>query len=142
MYLLPKWVLTQNRPSVYDSESLTSVQMVAKVYQAMNDLIEEYNKFADEVNSNILKYQESLTADNEEFKECITKTVENYIKAIDIKIDKQDLVIQKAVNYMTENIVDTTKELVNQALKNGKIVIGEYYDEEKESLNIVGTGEV
>ena len=142
MYLLPKWVLTQNRPSVYDSESLTSVQMVAKVYQAMNDLIEEYNKFADEVNASILEYQESLTKDNEAFKECITTIVENYIKSIDIKIEKQDLVIQNAIDYMKENIANTTNEIVNEAISKGQIVVYEDYNEATESLNLLVTGGV
>ena len=142
MYLLPRWVLTNPKPSAYDSESATAIQMVAKVYKAMNDLIEEYNKFADEVNSKILEYQNSLTEDNEEFKECITKTVENYIKSIDIKIDKQDLVIQNAVDYMKENIVDTTNELVNKAIEDGKIAVYEDYDSATESLNLLVTGGV
>lgn len=142
MYRLPKWVLTQNRPSVYDSESATAIQMTAKVYTAMSDLIEEYNKFADEVNETILKYQDSLTEENKEFKACITKTVENYIKAIDIKIADQDLKIDKAVNYMKENIFETTRDILNDAISKGQISVYESYDEATESLNIIVTGEV
>ena len=142
MQLLPKWVLTNPSPSIYDSESGTAVQMVAKVYGAMNTLIEEYNQFADEVNKQIIEYNEDITKDNDNFKKCITETVEKYIKSIDMKIDEQNLKIDKAVLSMTENIVDTTNELVNQAIINGQIVVYEDYDSATESLNLIVTGGV
>ena len=142
MRLLPKWTLTNPMPSIHDTESGTAIEMVAKVYGAMNTLIEEYNQFADEVNKQIIEYNEDITKDNESFKKCITETIETYIKSIDMKIDEQDLKIDKAILYMKDNIVESTNELVNQAIEEGKIVIYEDYDSANESLNLIVTGGV
>lgn len=142
MKLLPKWVLTNPYPSIYETESGTAIQMVAKVYGAMNSLIEEYNKFADEVNKQIIEYNDSITKDNEQFKCCITQIVENYIKSIDMKIDEQDLKIEKAVLYMKDNLSESIMKELERQLNSGEITITQIYDETTESLNFVVTGGV
>lgn len=58
MKMLPLWVLPPTLPSVYDSESFTSLEMTAKVYGAMRELIKEYNEFATSLNANINKFME------------------------------------------------------------------------------------
>lgn len=140
MQLLPKWILTNPHPSVYDTESGSAVQMVAKVYGAMNELIAEYNKMVDEVNKQIIEHQNSTDKDIDSFKECVTETIETYIKSIDIKMSEQDLIIRNAVDYMKTNIAETTNEVVEQAIILGKIIVSESYDEATESLNLIVTG--
>lgn len=52
---LPHWVLTDLQPAIYDNESVTAVQMVAKLYAKMQELITTYNEFADQVNAEMDK---------------------------------------------------------------------------------------
>lgn len=111
MQLLPKWSLTNPFPSLYDTESGTAVQMVAKVYGAMNELIAEYNKMVDEVNKQIIEHQNSTDKDIDCFKKGVTETIETYIKSIDIKMSEQDSIIKDAVNYMKTNLIETIKHL-------------------------------
>ena len=79
--------------------------------------------------------------------------MENYIKTIDAKMDKQDHIISTrlgeqdvkiadAVDYMKTNIKETTRKLANEAIENGVLYLSMGYDQETESLNIVITGEV
>ena len=95
MQLLPKWVLTNRYPSIYDSESHTAIEMVAKVYGAMNGMIDEFNKFIDEVNTAIVEHNECVDTEIDSFKKCVTELLEKYIKSIDMKIDEQNLRISK-----------------------------------------------
>lgn len=147
MQLLPKWELTNDRPAFYDTESGSVIVMTARVYGAMNELIKEYNTFADSTNKAIEQFTAETKEEQECFKNCIVKLVKNYIDSIDIKIEKQDLVIANAVKYMKDNLIATilsimdeekTKELINEALLNGVVEIRSEYDPGTESLVIKG----
>lgn len=135
---LPKWVLPPTMPSIYESESFTALEMVAKVYGAMNELITEYNKFADSVNKQV----EEFTAETEEqynlFAMGLRQEFQDFIDVIDIKVAAQTKALETAIENM-ENVVRTE---VNTAIKDGRIVITERYDPETESLDITVGGEM
>mgnify|MGYP003293753474 FL=1 len=80
MKRLPHWVLTDSFPAFYDSESLTATQQTARVYGAMQELIDSYNQFVDEINGHIDEHENSLEKDVCEFKSKIIHTMENYIQ--------------------------------------------------------------
>lgn len=128
MYRLPIWVLTQNRPSIYDSESSTPIQMVAKLYQTMQDLINEYNNYVDEVNKTL----ELNETEQREFESRIEKTILNHFKCIDLKIEE----INK---YLHDNVSDAIIDEINRQLSTGELIITQEYDETTESLNFVFT---
>lgn len=138
MQLLPKWVLPPTMPSVYDSESFTALEMVAKVYGAMNELIAEYNTFADSVNKKI----DTFTAETEEqynlFAMDLRQEFQDFIDVVDIKIKAQD----KDLETVIKNIESLVKTEVNTAIANGGIFVGERYDPVTESLYITTGGEV
>ncbi len=103
--LLPKWILTDIHPGFYDSENGTILEQTAHIYGKMNELIEEYNKFADDINISITNYVESDKKDNEEFKTCLISLVNNYIKTIDMKIDEYNLLIKNHAEQIKEQDV-------------------------------------
>ena len=60
MNQLSTWVLTNPLPAVHDLESLTSVEMVARLYAAMQSLINEVNEHIAQVNKTVgIKIQRS-----------------------------------------------------------------------------------
>lgn len=125
--LLPNWMLPDSIPSVYDTQSGSFQEMVAKVYGAMRELQLDYNKFAEEINQSITEFVESTNQDQDKFKEDITKILHNYIMMLDEKIKLLETTVDNEItNYM------------EQALQDGRIVIGVTYDSENEGLNIVG----
>ena len=81
--LLPKWVLPDSIPSVYDCESGSWMEMAAKVYGAARELQDDYNVFAGEINKAVNDYIESDKKDQEAFKEEIIKIVHDYIRMIE-----------------------------------------------------------
>lgn len=121
MWMLPHWRLTDRTPAFYDTESGSAIEQTAKVYGAMRDLINEYNKFADNLNKALQSFELEIKEDNECFKKCLTELVENYIKSIDLKIDKQDLKLKEAVESMTENIASTTASVLNDMRASGDL---------------------
>lgn len=130
--LLPAWTLTNFQPAFYDSESATVLQQMSKVYAKMQELLKDYNAFVNEINNTITDFQTGINKDFSCFKNCIIQTMNNYISTIDTKInlqdsniankfDEQDTIIANAINYMKDNIVQTTTDVINQAIENGTI---------------------
>ena len=133
---LPVWVLTEGRPAFYDSESVTAIEMVAKLYGKMNELVENYNEFATQVNTEIDRFESGLTADFEDFKSCLQQLVLNYIESIDMKIAEQDLKIDNAIEGLQTEFAE--------AIADGTITadLNVSYDSETENIvfSIVATG--
>lgn len=142
MYLLPKWIITNKRPSIHDTESLTILEGMGKVYGAMNDLINEYNSFADNVNTIITEFTNSATKNQEEFEVALRQEFQDFIDVIEIKFQQQQTQIDNAVSYMQDNIISTTRNLINDGIAKGSIVINTVYDPNNENLNIVADGSV
>lgn len=135
MQRLPHWLITNKFPALYDTESATVIEQTAKVYGAMNALIDEYNKFVDSVNAEIESLERSTNANIEDFKSCMTEIMSNFIESSNMRIDE-------AIYFMKDNIETTATSIINEALNNGVITIREDYDPNSESLNMVAEGSV
>ena len=140
---LPHWCLTDLQPAFYDTESGSAIQMIARIYPKIEELVVNYNSFVDEINRYIDEFETGMIADFDCFKNCIIKTMNEYIETIDTKINlqdtrigeaierqdksiadkfaEQDEIIADAVQYMKDNIVATATSLFQQALSDGDI---------------------
>lgn len=104
MELLPNWELTNKKPAFYDTESATVIEETALLYGKMQDLINDYNLFANEVNKAITSFTTETEQNQECFKTSITKLIEDYIKSIDMKTDE-------LTAYLKTNLVQTINDL-------------------------------
>ena len=149
---LPQIALTNLQPAFYDVESVTAIEMVSKFYSYLQNLVNDYNSFVTEVNNNIDDFESGMIHDFECFRNCIIKTMNDYIESIDMKISLQDntiseaienqnSIIENAVNYMKNNIVETATTVINQAIANGDIQVAISYNEPTEELDIIVTRE-
>lgn len=158
---LPYWVLTDLQPAFYDSESGTILQQLSRMYPKIQEIIDRYNDFVREVNRYIDEFERGIIKDFECFKNCINKTMIDYIESIDMKVniqdstiaeaierqdkaiedkfDEQDTAIANAINYMKTNIVATVESVVNQAIQNGSINVAVTYDLSTEALRVIVT---
>lgn len=143
---LPLWVLTNKYPAIYDGESATAIEMVAKVYGKMDEMIKDYNAFVTEINTAIAEFEASINADFNTFKNNIIEIVNNYIACIDTKINLQDEKIAEAIEYMKTNLIQTVNNLFAEALQNGDIVADLNIDynstTEELTFSIIGESEV
>lgn len=157
---LPHWCMTDLQPAFYDTESGTTLQMIARIYPKIQELITNYNSFVDEINRYVDEFESGIIADFECFKNCIIKTMNDYIETIDTKINlqdktiadaiarqdqsiadkfaEQDAVIADAVDYMKNNLIATVNQLFREALENGDITaeLVTTYDESTESITM------
>ena len=131
MLQLPKWVLTNKRPAFYDDESVTSIEMTAKLYGAMQTLIEEYNAFAETMEKTINDFMADVNADQETFKIAMRQEFQDFIDTVDLRLQKVE-----------NDTLEITQNLINNAIKNGTIDVIENYDPDAEYLNITVTGGV
>ena len=160
---LPHWVLTDLQPAFYDVESGTTLQQTARMYAKIQDLIDIYNEFVTKINRYITDFENGIIEDFECFKNCIIKTMNDYIETIDMKINIQDTTIadsierqdqaienkfneqdqniENAINYMKDNIVATTTNIINQAIANGDLNVGFEYNPSDEALDFIVTRE-
>lgn len=138
---LPFWVLTDLQPAFYDSESGAVLQQLSRIYPKIQEVIDRYNDFVREVNRYIDEFETGIINDFECFKNCIIKTMNDYIETIDTKINLQDMDIQNAINYMKDNIVATTTNVINQAIANGDLNVGFEYNPSDEALDFIVTRE-
>lgn len=117
MNQIPTWVLTNPLPAVHDLESLTSVEMVARLYAAMQTLIKEVNEHIAQVNKTVGENDNDLKTALKEFEHKFT-CISN------------DLV--KMVRGFEKTMYGKIADAVAEAVVAGKIV--EVYDPLTESL--------
>ena len=84
---LPYWVVPDSLPAFYETEGATAIQMVAKLYAKMQDMIDDYNKFVTQVNKEIEDFETGINKDFDKFKNCVMKLMSDYIETIDTKIN-------------------------------------------------------
>lgn len=133
MIRLPKWVLTNPRPSVYDSESATAIEQTAKLYGAMQELIDDYNKFVEGVNNSMREFESNASKNYEEFTVGLRQEFQDFIDAVEIKIELLD-------NSLRGVSAEVAMQTVKKAIADGTIRLAEQYDEATESYSIVLTG--
>lgn len=121
MNLLPNWCLTNTKPGFYDTESGTTIEQTARVYQAMNELIAEYNTFADNCNKIIEDYITGATKDNETFRIALRQEFQDFIDVIELKMLNQDKEIAETVEFMKNNIVTTIETIMIEMRENGEL---------------------
>lgn len=85
MKKLPLWVLTNKFPAFYDTESSTALEQTAKVYGAMQELIKEYNAFAESFNGAVDEFEAKYKADFEVFTTQINQQFSNLAEVFDLK---------------------------------------------------------
>lgn len=112
MERLPHWVLTNKFPALFDSESATVIEQTARVYGAMQSLIDDYNLFVDKVNEHIQAFEDAATKNYDLFTKEIRQEFQDFIDTVTLKIQSQDRVILEAVEYMGENLESSIEAML------------------------------
>ena len=158
---LPQLVLTDLQPSFYDVVSVSTEQMVAKFYAYLQQWVDDYNGFINDINAYIDEFTRCTDLKYEDFTNCVKSLISDYIQSVDTKIALQDTKIaeqddkidnaladidtalENAINYMKNNLVTTVNNLFAQALNDGDIraTLGSSYDEPTETLTLYIEGD-
>lgn len=119
---LPNWVLTNRFPAIHDFESLTVIEQTARLYGAMNSLIDEWNKMIEQLSD----FEKSEKESREEFELKITKVIKEFMCCW---------------NEKTADVEKFAETIINNAIQAGRITVQEVYDPESESLDLIVGGE-
>lgn len=92
---LPDIALNNTRPAFYDVESVTVVELVDKLYKYTQNLIDNYNAFATDVQNEITAFEDDTNKNICDFKKCIMDLQSNFIESVDTKINLQNSNIAK-----------------------------------------------
>lgn len=136
--LLPKWHLHGNRPTFYDGDAVTMLELASTLHASMNSVIEEYNKLEESVNKSVSEFMAGEVKNREEFEVGLRQEFQDFIDIVNLKYTEMELILNNAVT----NMEDITRDTVNEAIEAGRIKVGNTYDPETESLNITVTGGV
>ena len=134
---LPNWAIANEHPSFYDVESATAIEMVAKLYAKVKELMESHNTFTDEMTKAFEEFKQAVNDNFELFATELRQEFQDFIDLVELKIKEQDVKLNDAVDYMKTNIYSTTQNIVMDALANETIKARFNYDSETESLNLV-----
>lgn len=63
-----------------------------------------------------------------------------YLNKVNCKVNEVIEQTNEAVEYMKDNITDTTREIINNKIASGEISVGLVYTASTEALNLVVTG--
>ena len=117
---LPHWVLTDKFPAFYDTESKTAVEMVARLYAKVQEIIVDYNRFIDVINDEIETFTSGTSKDLEAFKLGIRQEFQDFIDLVELKLNDQDDEITEAVQYMKNNLSQSITNIVKQMQESGE----------------------
>lgn len=88
--LLPRWNLHGNRPSFYDADSVTMLELAARLHGAMNELISDYNEFIDSTNAKISDFIASSEENQQVFATALRQEFQDFIDVINLKYAEQE----------------------------------------------------
>lgn len=126
---LPDWIVADGLPAFYETEGATAIQMVAKLYNKVKELITAYNTFTTDINETIDLFMTEQTHNYEDFTRDVNNIVDNFINEVNRLIGLQDEDIanfKNQVNALLESQdtdIQNFKDLVNNqiTIQDGKI---------------------
>ena len=128
MQPLPEWVLPPTMPSIYESESFTAMEAVARLYGATKQLIDEYNEFTVALQKEVDEFQSSSSAEITSFKEEVERRLACKFNDIDAKLQAAKLCTEAGIPMFILNGHDP--EILYTLLDGGHV--GTYFTAKKD----------
>lgn len=135
---LPHWVITNLRPAFYDTDSGTAIEQTALLYKKMQELIEKYNAFVDEINYTIEEFMVNAEEDQAAFEIKINQMIHDFTTLVSTELKSQDTEIKNAVDYMKTHIDATVSDILLNLFETKQITLSFEYNDATESLDING----
>ena len=103
---LQPWVFGHN-PAFDDKESLTAIQQTAKIYEKVNELIESYNGFGEDLRKDFEKFKTDSNTNYSEFISSVENKFNSFKNNIDLKISEQDTNINNSLSEYERKVNET-----------------------------------
>lgn len=103
---LQPWAFGHN-PAFDDKESLTAIQQTAKIYEKVNELIESYNGFGEDLRKDFEKFKTDSNTNYSEFISSVENKFNSFKNTIDLKISEQDTNINNSLSEYERKVNET-----------------------------------
>lgn len=135
---LPKWVVANKYPAFFDMESMTAIEQTARLYGAVQDLIESFNTFVSLVDSDLTNFNEEYQHNNEVHEVSIRQLIQDFFDSVETALQLQNSKIASVENSLTVNI----GRAVANEIQKGNINVAMVYNEENENMSIAISDEL
>lgn len=123
MKLLPKWFFNGERTLPNEYEQNTVLEKTAMIQKAINEIVNEYNKFAEKVNTDFENYKNEIDVNMETYEMEINQQFQDFIDVIDLKIAGLENEIQNSINTYEARVENELTKVTNG--------IQEFYNEKE-----------
>lgn len=103
---LQPWAFGHN-PAFDDKESLTAIQQTAKIYEKVNELIESYNGFGEDLRKDFEKFKTDSNTNYSEFISSVENKFNSFKDNINLKISEQDTNINNSLSDYERKVNET-----------------------------------
>jgi polyhydroxyalkanoate synthesis regulator phasin len=135
---LPHWVLSSKSPSFYETEGGTAIEQTAIMYKKVQELIDSYNSFVDEINKEIDDFISNTLTNQEEFELKINQMIHDFTELVTLELKSQDVAIKEAIDYMKTHLDGTIKDMLLNLFESEQLKLEYVYNDETEELDILG----
>lgn len=135
---LPHWVISNRNPSFYETEGGTVLEQTGIMYKKVQELIDAYNKFTDDINEKIDEFIANTIADQEAFEIAINQIVHDFTTLVETELKSQDTEIKNAIDYMKTHIDNSVNDILLNLFETKQLTLDFEYNTETESLDIKG----
>lgn len=124
MRQLPKWRLTNPFPAFYDTESGSAIEQTAKVYKAVQDLIDEYNTFSEGVSESLAEHETETAEKIQQLELEFSQKFQDFIDTVELMLNdyalESDAInnLQRQIDGLEiEKVYDESTESMSYRLK-------------------------
>lgn len=135
---LPHWVISNPSPSFFETEGGTVLEQTGVMYKKVQELIDNYNSFVDEVNNKIDEFIANTLADQEVFEISINQMIHDFTELVETELKSQDTEIKNAIDYMKTHIDNSVNDILLNLFETKQLTLEFSHNAETESLEIIG----
>ena len=113
-------IIKGSRPSQYEGESFTALEYVSKIAVKINECINEYNGFVDDVIKEFETFKNGELTDRDVFERRIEQMITDFKEVIRVKYKEQDTAIVNGISEMLNSLPDNISKALTQMYSNGQ----------------------
>ena len=135
---LPHWVISNPNPSFFETEGGTVLEQTGIMYKKVQELIEHYNSFVDEINNTIDEFISNTLADQEEFEVKINQMIHDFTSLVRTELQNQNTTINEFIDYVTNQVDNVISQRLLELFESNTLTLEYNYNPDTESLDITG----
>ena len=123
-------------PSFSDLESVTTIEVLQRLTEKQNEIVDAYNKLETNLTKLVNDYKDGIEADFTVFTTEMRQEFQDFIDVVNLKVMGMQNEIATSITFISENLGAELTRIVDEMMANGDIGFSLFYDAEEENLTI------